>query len=57
VTLQPGIGETGWIKTGEYFVVYSFGLTAEKRVTNGYNSGLSGVYQSYGQIMMERLNP
>ena len=57
VTLQPGAGETGWIKAGEYFTVYSFGLTAQQRVTNGYNSGLSGAYQSSGQIMMERLNP
>lgn len=57
VTIQPGAGETGWIKAGEYFTVYSFALSAQKRVTNGYNSGISGVYQQYGQIMMERLNP
>ncbi|MCW3089561.1 MAG: hypothetical protein JWP81_630, partial [Ferruginibacter sp.] len=57
VTLQPAVSETGWIKAGEYFTVYSFALTAQKRVTNGYNTGLTGVYQGYGQIMMERLNP
>ncbi len=57
VQIQPlAIGD-GWIKTGEYFTVYSFSLTANQRVTNGYNGGLSGTYQGYGQIMMERLNP
>lgn len=56
-TIQPGVGEVGWIKAGEYFTIYSFGLTARQRVTNGYNSGLSGLYQAYGQIMMEKLNP
>jgi hypothetical protein len=57
VTLSPGAGETGWIKAGEFFTIYSFGLTAQQRITNGYNTGLSGAYQSSGQIMMERLNP
>jgi hypothetical protein len=57
VQIEPtAIGE-GWIKAGEYFTVYSFGLTANQRVTNGYNGSLSGTYQAYGQIMMERLNP
>lgn len=56
-TLQPdtSAGEVGWIKTGEYFTIYSFGLTAYKRVTNGYNTGLSGPYQSSAQILMEKL--
>ena len=56
-TVQPGVGEVGWIKANEYFTVYAFGLTASQRVTNGYNTGLSGLYQAYGQIMMEKLNP
>lgn len=56
-TIEPAVGEEGWIKTGEYFTIYSFHLTARQRVTNGYNSGLSGDYNAYGQIMMEKLNP
>jgi hypothetical protein len=56
-TLEPAVGEDGWIRSGEYFTIYSFGLTASQRVTNGYNTGLSGLYQLYGQIMMEKLNP
>ena len=52
----PAIGD-GWIKTGEYFTVYSFSLSSNQRVTNGYNNGVSGTYHAYGQIMMERLNP
>jgi len=57
VQIQPQAIGDGWIKSGEYFTVYSFSLTANQRVTNGYNGGLSGTYQGYGQIMMERLNP
>jgi hypothetical protein len=57
VQIQPPAVGDGWIITGEYFTIYSFGLTANQRVTNGYNTGLSGTYQAYGQIMMERLNP
>jgi len=52
----PALGD-GWIKAGEYFTIYSFALTARQRVTNGYNTGLSSLYQTYSQIMMERLNP
>jgi hypothetical protein len=57
VQIQPPPIGDGWIKTGEYFTIYSFGLTANQRVTNGYNTGLSGTYQAYAQIMMERLTP
>jgi hypothetical protein len=55
VQIQPPAVGDGWILTDEYFTIYSFGLTANQRVTNGYNTGLSGTYQAYGQIMMERL--
>jgi len=57
VVIEPTPAGEGWIKPGEYFTNYTFGLTAQQRVTNGYNTGLSGVYQAYGQILMERLNP
>jgi hypothetical protein len=57
VQIQPPAIGDGWIKAGEYFTVYSFGLTANQRVTNGYNSGLSGTYHASSQIMMERLAP
>jgi hypothetical protein len=56
VVIQPQSGES-WIKTGEYFNIYSFGLTASQRITNGYNSGTSGLYQTSSQLLMERLNP
>ena len=55
VEIQPPLVGDGWILTDEYFTIYSFGLTANQRVTNGYNSGLSSTYPAYGQIMMERL--
>jgi hypothetical protein len=57
VVLQPPAAGDGWIKSGEYFTVYSFGLSASQRVTNGYNSGVSGTYIANSQIMMELLNP
>jgi len=57
VDLVPAAAEDGWLRSTEYFTVYSFGLIANKRVTNGETSGLSNTYPAYGQIMMERLNP
>ena len=57
VQIEPTLLGEGWIKTGEYFTVYSFGLTANQRVTNGYNGGISGTYQASSQILMERLGP
>ena len=57
VVFEPGATEDGWIKEAEYFSIYSFTLSARQRVTNGYNSGLSGSYDRFGQIMMEKINP
>jgi hypothetical protein len=57
VTITPTMAGDGWIKPGEYFTVYTFGLNASQRVTNGYNVGIHGPYQASSQIMMERLNP
>jgi hypothetical protein len=57
VDIVPAAAEDGWLKAAEYFTVYGFELTANKRVTNGYNTGLSSTYVNTGQIMMERLNP
>lgn len=53
--IQPATSEGAWIKAGEYFTVLSFHLTAQKRVTNGYNDGLSDIYNAYGSIYMERI--
>jgi hypothetical protein len=57
VEIQPAASEGGWIKSGEYFKILSFHLSASKRQTNGYNTGLSSEYKSNTQILMERLNP
>lgn len=58
VEFQPAPSEGGWIKAGEYFTVLSFGLTAYKRVTNGYNTGLSLQYPpASASIYLERLSP
>ncbi len=55
VEIQPAPSEGGWIKGGEAFVVMAFGFTAQMRLTNGYNSGLSSLYQSSGSIYLEKL--
>jgi len=57
VEFQPAASEGGWIKTGEFFTKLAFHLRAYKRMTNGYNSGLSDDYEAHAQILMERLNP
>ena len=57
IDIQPAMSEGGWIKPAEYFTVLSFGLTAAMRVTNGYNTGISGTYQSSASIYLERLTP
>jgi hypothetical protein len=61
VVLKPSIlapnPDGGWIKPGEYFTNITFALTANMRLTNGYNTGLSGTYHAYGQILLEKLNP
>jgi hypothetical protein len=57
VELQPALSEGGWIRNGEYFTVLSVALSAYKRVTNGYNGGLSGQYYAGASIYMERLTP
>jgi hypothetical protein len=45
VTIQPHAGD-GWLSATETYGVFSISLTAYKRVTNGYNSGLEGPYVS-----------
>ncbi|HEY5810712.1 MAG TPA: hypothetical protein VIT67_22265, partial [Povalibacter sp.] len=57
VEVQPAATEGGWIKAAEYFTVLSFGLSASKRVTNGYNTGLSSPGPLGTRIFMERLSP
>ena len=57
VEIQPALSEGGWIKLGEYFTSLSFYLLAYKRMTNGYNTGLSDDYWKHTHIYMERINP
>lgn len=57
IEIQPAVSEGGWIKAGEYFTSLTFYLRAYKRMTNGYNTGLSDDYEAHTQILMERINP
>lgn len=60
VKFQPAASEGGWLKNGEYFTILSFSLTAYKRVTNGYNTGITdwccnARCYAYTAIYLERL--
>ncbi|WP_299104043.1 hypothetical protein [uncultured Tenacibaculum sp.] len=55
IQLKPSDDEDGWMRTGEQFVVISGALTAAKRVTNGYNSGLeTSRYKRHYSFYIER---
>jgi hypothetical protein len=54
VEMQPSVAAGGWLKANEEFAVISFGLTANMRRTNGYNSGLEGTYQSSSTFYIQR---
>lgn len=45
VTMKPH-AMAGWLSASETYGVFSLGLTASRRVTNGYNSGIEGTYVS-----------
>ena len=53
IELQPALSEGGWLKTGEQFSVLTFELRARKRITNGYNTGLSSLYYTHSSIYLE----
>lgn len=63
VKFQPSASEGGWIKSGEYFTILAFSLTAYKRVTNGYNTGITdwccnnGRCYASASIYLERFTP
>lgn len=54
VQMQPSAATGGWLQPNEEFAVVSFGLTANMRRTNGYNSGLEGTYQASSTFYIQR---
>ncbi|WP_428742754.1 hypothetical protein [Tenacibaculum sp.] len=54
IQLRPSDNESGWMRPSEKFVVISGSLTAEKRVTNGYNSGIDPNYKRHYSFYIER---
>ena len=54
VQMQPSVAEGGWLQANEEFAVISFGLTANMRRTNGYNSGLEGTYHASSTFYIQR---
>lgn len=56
VTMQihPAASEGGWLHADEQYATYYFALSAYKRTTNGYNTGLSGQYYAATSFAVER---
>lgn len=54
VVIRPATSEGGWLGAAEEYGVFSFGLTASRRVTNGYNSGIDGNYPRSAQFSIIR---
>jgi hypothetical protein len=54
VELSPDATEGGWLKATEEFAVFSVGLSAVRRQTNGYNGGLDGSYQDSNSFSVIR---
>ncbi|MEI6411129.1 MAG: hypothetical protein WCR52_17205 [Bacteroidota bacterium] len=50
----PAPVEDGWLTNAEAYGVYSMTLTASRRVTNGYNSGIDGTYVDYRSFSIIR---
>jgi hypothetical protein len=56
ITYSPSpVPTKKWLEIGESYTVYYLGLTAVKRETNGYNSGLSGTYVASASFAVERI--
>jgi hypothetical protein len=56
ITYSPSPSPTKkWLEPAESYTLYYVDLVAQKRETNGYNSGLSGNYVNGAQFAVERL--
>ena len=56
ITYSPSPPPTKkWLELAEGYTLYYVDLVAQKRETNGYNSGLSGNYVNSAQFAVERL--
>ncbi len=56
IDFYPSTGGNGkWLALTETYTVVYIGLTAQQRITNGYNTGLSSVYATSTSIAIERL--
>ncbi len=53
--IPPSMPNGKWLTATESYTVLSVYLTANKRETNGYNTGITGTYQASGSVAVERL--
>lgn len=55
ITYTPAASEGGWLHGIESYSMFSVGLYAAKRQTNGYNGGISGTYQTGATFAIEKI--
>ncbi len=57
ITYSPAPVPTAkWLAPAQYFTMLTVGLTAVKRVTNGYNTGYSSTYETSATVAVERIS-
>jgi hypothetical protein len=57
ITYSPSpVPTKKWLESGEGYTLYYVNLSANKRETNGYNSGISGTYINSASFAVERLS-
>lgn len=54
INMEPAPTEDGWLANTEEYGVFSMSLTASRRVTNGYNTGIDGTYIDYRSFSIIR---
>lgn len=55
ITYTPTAAEGGWLKPTEDYSLFNVSLSAQKRETNGYNTGISGVYHASHTFAIQKI--
>jgi hypothetical protein len=55
ITYTPDATEDGWLKPTEDYSLFNVSLSAQKRETNGYNTGISGPYHHSHHFAIQKI--
>jgi hypothetical protein len=55
ITYTPDATEGGWLKPTEDYSLFNVSLSAQKRETNGYNTGISGHYHQSHHFAIQKI--